>query len=99
MAWGARNEDGTWRLCRRKGATVLTFMVSTFPNLEIRFSSQAKAKACADALNEAIWPLAGGYGPESTVPRDVAVKAATIIHDHGGFAPADWETLRKALGE
>ena len=56
MAWGARVEDGKWRLCFRKGKTITEAMVRD-TKTEIVFKNQKVAKACADALNETYWPL------------------------------------------
>lgn len=51
MAFGARQDDDkSWRLCLRKGRTI-----RRAGQFQIQFSSQAKAKACADALNEKFW--------------------------------------------
>ncbi|RWB08748.1 MAG: hypothetical protein EOQ39_18955 [Mesorhizobium sp.] len=55
MAFGARLEDGKWRLCLRKGRTITSMSFSEGPPVEIQFKSQVKAKACADALNEQYW--------------------------------------------
>lgn len=53
MAFGARQEDGKWRICLRKGATC----IHQYPGgPEIEFASQRRAKACADELNEEFWP-------------------------------------------
>ena len=54
MAFGARIEDGKWRLCYRKGDTI-TFVQRRGHNFEMVFRSQKKAKACADQLNEKYW--------------------------------------------
>ena len=51
MAFGARQDDDkSWRLCLRKGR-----IIRHAGGHPIKFSSQAKAKACADALNEKFW--------------------------------------------
>ncbi|MES0134543.1 hypothetical protein NKJ88_06205 [Mesorhizobium sp. M0016] len=56
MAFGARQEDGKWRLCLRKGRTITKMSFTDgSPPQEIQFKSQVKAKACADALNETYW--------------------------------------------
>lgn len=52
MPWGARKEDGVWRLCERKGITI-----HRAGSMEIAFKSQARAKACADVLNAEFWNL------------------------------------------
>lgn len=52
--FAARNENGKHRLCHRKGITIHgTKLSGTWE--EIEFSSQAKAKACADELNRLYW--------------------------------------------
>lgn len=56
MAFGARIEDGKWRLCYRKGDTI-TFVNYYGHNFPMVFKSQKKAKACADLLNEKYWKL------------------------------------------
>ncbi len=55
MAFGARKEEGKWRLCLRKGRTITHARLPGDRKVELEFSSQAKAKACADALNERYW--------------------------------------------
>lgn len=54
MAWGARVEDGKWRLCFRKGKTITEATVEGVTK-EVFFANQKKAKACADELNEKYW--------------------------------------------
>jgi len=54
MAFAARQEDGKWRLCLRKGRTI-THAKFKDVTVDIAFRSQAAAKACADALNERYW--------------------------------------------
>lgn len=55
MAWGARQVDGVWRLCERKGRTIDKAIMPDGDVVEIKFKSQAKAKACADVLNAEFW--------------------------------------------
>lgn len=95
MAFGARNEDG-WRLCWRKGKTIRTVFAGRY---EIAFKSQAKAKACADALNETYWKsyfkreskLSSGDLPEVDV--DVFWGVLEVIRQHGGINHADEQKL------
>jgi len=56
MAFAARNEGGKWRLCLRKGRTITYAEIHEGQRTEIEFASQAKAKACADVLNDRYWP-------------------------------------------
>lgn len=53
MAFGARCENG-WRLCVRRGRTILGTRLSGDWE-EFKFKSQVAAKACADELNEKYW--------------------------------------------
>lgn len=81
MAFGARQEtDGKWRLCFRKGATLLL----AYPNgPDIVFASQRKAKACADALNEEFWDRYRKY-KRNTVPPDWAWDMVNKIEEFTG---------------
>lgn len=54
MAWGARVENGKWRLCFRKGDTIHHAIVRD-EQIELVFPNQKKAKACADEWNEKYW--------------------------------------------
>lgn len=55
MAWGARQEDGVWRLCERRGRTIIHARRSLLPDVEIRFPNRALAEDCAKLLNEMFW--------------------------------------------
>ncbi|RWB95621.1 MAG: hypothetical protein EOQ56_28140 [Mesorhizobium sp.] len=93
MAWGARqHEDGTWRLCERKGRTILRLSPS-FPDMEIRFASQAKTKKCADQLNELYWATYEKARKKGEATPPFAWSMAHIIHDMGGISDADWKRI------
>lgn len=80
MAFGARSEDG-WRLCHRKGRTILN--VWGKPSV---FKSQAKAKACADELNELFWSAYWKCDRKGEVPpADVFWGMIDTIAKHGGL--------------
>lgn len=55
MAWGARQENGIWRLCERRGRTITHACQSILPDVEIRFPSRSMAEDCAHILNETFW--------------------------------------------
>lgn len=90
MAFGARQEDGKWRLCHRKGRTIVHWTKKFWPEVEIVFASQSKAKACADALNER-WKeyetveFAIKRRPPVDVQAMVDFFFETIV-DHGGLS-------------
>lgn len=93
MAWGARqHEDGTWRLCERKGRTILRLSPS-FPDIEIRFKSQAQTKKCADVLNERYWP-AYERARKKSADMPFAWEVFDLLYDMGGIATADYERIR-----
>jgi len=54
MAFAARNEDGKWILCLRKGRSI-HFYEHNGERGDIVFPNQKAAKACADELNEKFW--------------------------------------------
>lgn len=83
MPFGARNEEG-WRLCHRKGRTVKHLYQGRYP---IVFSSQAKAKACADELNALFWKSYWKTESKDQAPEnDVFWGMLWIIEKHGGVA-------------
>lgn len=51
--FGARVEQGKWRLCYRKNETIHYHDIEG--HTEIVFKNQKIAKACADALNAQYW--------------------------------------------
>ena len=70
MAFGARkDDDGTWRICLRKGDTIRRIK---FANREMPvgpFKSQAKAKGCADQLNLRWKEIEKARKPDADVPE------------------------------
>lgn len=95
MAWGARqHDDGTWRLCERKGPTLLTLHKKAWPGVEVKFASQAKTKKCADQLNELYWKTYekarrnGWSGSDGWYWNMV-----NLIHEMGGISAADYERI------
>lgn len=92
MAFAARNEEGVWRLCLRKGITFTHFSLAWEHPIEICFKNQASAKACADELNEKCWDACEASRPErkrmrQEPPIELAIE---IIRRHNGMP--DWET-------
>jgi hypothetical protein len=68
MAFAARrDDDGTWRLCLRKGKTFRTATLY-HEQVPLAFPSQAKAKACADILNERYWKQYEKHEKKQTWP-------------------------------
>jgi hypothetical protein len=55
MAWGARQEDGIWRLCERRGRTIIFACKRILPDVQIRFPGRSQAEECAKVLNELHW--------------------------------------------
>lgn len=82
MAFAARQVDGKWRLCLRKGRTIDHMSFSNGAREEIEFSSQAKAKACADALNELYWKPYDKSARTGILPSDVHDGMVNLIRDH-----------------
>lgn len=95
MAFGARNENGTWRLCLRKGDTILFINANKHPGVEIQFSSQAKAKACADALNEQFWDTYRKHDRTgANGPYERSWEMLEVIKEHGGLTQLDIEVIK-----
>lgn len=103
MPFGARNEEG-WRLCHRKGRTCRHVNKKAWPDIEIKFSSQAKAKACADELNEKFWPTKGGK-PDYVLmdtekmdwDPDLMMDMLNIIGKHGGITGDQFDEIEVYL--
>jgi hypothetical protein len=91
MAFAARQDDeGKWRLCRRKGNTIFTVFGE-----EVIFSSQAKAKKCCDDLNDRYWKVyerEHRNGGENHSP-DVVWGIIDTIANHGGLNASQMESL------
>lgn len=95
MAFGARNEDGKWRLCLRKGETITYVDRTRWPDIEITFSSQSRAKACADELNEKCWDAYEASRPERKRNRQEspALLMLDILLNHGAISSADKQRI------
>jgi hypothetical protein len=95
MAWGARQEDGAWRICERRGRTIKFVAPSTTKQVEIRFPGRARAEECAHKLNETFWEDYERYRKKHKA-TDVpfAWEMLDIIRDHGGISDADLEAVR-----
>lgn len=92
MAFAARlDDDKTWRLCLRKGKTIRHIFSDKWPDIEIVFSSQAKAKACADELNEKFWKA---YEKHETNTPDCAFDMLEVIRKHDGLTYAQYEEIK-----
>lgn len=91
MAFAARkDEDGTWRLCKRGGDTIRFVKQEIYPDVQIIFSSQAKTKACADELNELFWKEYERHerkSPQDPNPRFWEI--LDVIKKHGGLSEGD----------
>ena len=59
--------------------------------LEIRFKNQAAAKACADELNEKVWPAYEASRPERKRNRQPSPfkEAVDILRRHGGLPDSE----------
>jgi len=97
MAWGARQEeDSTWRLCERRGGTVLRLLPPEKLDVEIRFPGRAKAEQCAATLNEAFWPEYEQHRRKKTALSAETIWAMLeIIHAHQGITPEDMQRIRE----
>ncbi|RWI35501.1 hypothetical protein [Mesorhizobium sp.] len=94
MAFGARQENGAWRICLRKGAAILHLDSKAFPGVEVKFKSQAKAKACADTLNEVYWKRYEKARNERwTSTYGWVWEMAELVYDMGGISDADWKRI------
>lgn len=84
--FGARIEDGKWRLCIRRGNVIKTLCSKHFKE-EIVFRSQAKAKATADRLNDLHWKeYAMVFKDGMDASYETQWDMIKIIHEHGGLA-------------
>lgn len=98
MPFAARNEDGVWRLCLRKGPTYVHLWSNRWPTVEARFPSQAKAKACADELNEKCWKAYEASRPDRKRNRQPSPmwEMIEIIANHNGLTGDDLVILYSA---
>lgn len=94
MAFGARNDEG-WRLCHRKGKSIYFVNEAKWPDVIIEFKSQAKAKACADELNEqwdAYWKKERKEIKISPTDPVFRFFLDTLLK-HDGIARTDYDTI------
>ena len=92
MAFSNRKDEaGVWRLRQRSGPTFQFLNKSWEPTLEIRFTTQANAKGCADELNEQAWASYDASRPERKRNKQARPYSAmiSIIRRHGGLP--DWD--------
>jgi hypothetical protein len=97
MAWGARKEeDGSWRLCERRGRSILHVSRKLRPPIEIRFPGRAMAEDCAHKLNELYWPAYHKVrSKDETAPVPCAWEMLDIILEHKGITPADMVIIKE----
>lgn len=96
MAFGARSTDGVWHLCHRKGQDVRHINERRWPDIEIRFKSQVRAKACADELNEK-WKDYSKQWNNAQVDGELFDFVVTTLAKHGGLSPSDAQRLMSEL--
>jgi hypothetical protein len=86
-----QHDDKTWRLCHRKGRTCLFVQKTWFPGIQIKFPTQARAKACAEVLNER-WKEYEKL--EKGRPNDTIYWwMIDTLRAHEGLTKADWESF------
>ncbi|QIG69161.1 hypothetical protein EVB78_127 [Rhizobium phage RHph_N1_15] len=91
MAWGARQEDGVWRLCERRGRTITHVTRKVTPAVEIRFPGRAASEKCAHEMNERFWD---GYSRDKrSHTQDWEI--VHLIAAHQGISPADLQRLKE----
>lgn len=91
MAFGARNEGG-WRLCHRKGKTIKTVLAGKY---EVVFKSQAKAKACADELNDLFWkPYWKAESKDANTTPEIFWAMVETIQLHDGLSAGVVQEMR-----
>jgi hypothetical protein len=102
MAFSNRqHDDGTWRLCIRKGETVFHVYKEPAPRWPIIFPKQANAKACADELNETCWDAYERSRPERKRNRAESPYWEVIctIYKHHGLTPEVMQDIEEWLGQ
>ncbi len=101
MAWGARQEDGVWRLCERRGRTIVHACARLLPDLEIRFPGRAMAEDCAHKLNDLYWPQYEAHRKKHKTTNNMpfAWMILAIVRDHKGISQADYDRLFAARKE
>lgn len=92
MAWGARqHDDGSWRLCERKGRTLLHLCCADAQDVQIVWKTRSGAEKCAKELNELWWPF---YAKTKRLTDgDVQRGIIATIHKHGGLTDADMQRI------
>lgn len=94
MAFGARQEDDVWRLCERKGRTILYASKGEYPKIEIRFAGRTAAQKCAEALNKVWWPLYDKRR-QLTSGSEIHYGMLRVILDHGGITADQFLEMTK----
>jgi hypothetical protein len=95
MAWGARKEeDGSWRLCERRGRTITTLSRQLSPAVVIVFPGRAMAEDCAHAMND-LW---GDYDRAKRLHPNTH-EIIDIIAKHKGISPADLQRVKDLNNE
>lgn len=97
MPFGARDDEG-WRLCLRKGKTIVFVNEQLFPDVIVEFPSQARAKACADELNELWDPYWKTEKKQAPPDADVFWRYLDLLVKHNGIAAEDLAAI-KAVAE
>lgn len=94
MAFAARkHDDGTWRLCKRMGDTILRIH-GKWPHISPKFASQAKTKACADELNERFWTEYDRHERKhKDQPNPLFWELIEVIYQHGGLTDAEYKEI------
>lgn len=98
MPFGARNDDG-WRLCYRKGKSIYYVKENppVGPEIVIEFPSQARAKACADELNEHWAPYWKTVKKGGNPDPEIFWKYIDILVKHNGISAEDAQELNNAI--
>ncbi|MBX5130736.1 hypothetical protein HJB53_30060 [Rhizobium lentis] len=91
MAWGARQEDGVWRLCERRGRTITNVTRRVSPAVEIRFPGRALAEKCAHEMNERFWDSYDRAKRSHLQDWEIV----QLIAEHQGITPADLQRLKE----
>lgn len=93
MAFGARQEQGVWRICERKGRTIKHISQRRWPDIEVKFSGRAAAEKCAHTLNEAYWDRYAKKRQKTDDP-EVAWGITQVILEHGGITMDEFERIK-----
>lgn len=94
MAWGARqDDDGTWRLCERKGRTIRFVCQELWPDIQIVWKTRSGAQKCAEELNETHWPA---YDKAQRAAKDAPPldwQIVLVILKHQGITPEQYDRM------